>query len=65
VAGNGNGIVAFDTANVTLGRSVITANGNGINNATAPNTFYSYQDNRINGNATDIIGTALNSHALQ
>jgi hypothetical protein len=63
---NGNaqvGIAATGTANVILGRSVITANGiDGIDNATGPNTFYSYQDNRINGNATDISG-GLNSLA--
>jgi hypothetical protein len=65
VSGNTEGIFASGTSNVLLGRSVITANGDaGIQNATNPNTFYSYQDNRINGNGTDIEG-AMNSHALQ
>jgi hypothetical protein len=50
---DGYGIWAEGTSKVTLGRSVITANGNGIINDTSPNTFYSYQDNRINLNATN------------
>jgi hypothetical protein len=53
--GNANGIAANGTSKVTLGRSVITANSfDGIYNATSPNTFYSYLDNRINENGTDI-----------
>jgi hypothetical protein len=61
LSGNGNGIIATGTANVTLGRSVITANSHfGIQNTTSPNTFFSYKDNRINENGTDISGTALN-----
>jgi hypothetical protein len=61
---NAYGISANNTPKVTLGRSVITANTNfGINNGTSPNTFYSYGDNRINENATDING-AINSLAL-
>jgi hypothetical protein len=60
VSGNLIGIAAAVTSNVTLGRSVITANStDGILNSTGPNTFYSYSDNRINGNGTDISG-ALN-----
>jgi hypothetical protein len=66
LTGNFNGIEAFNTVNVTLGRSVIASNANdGTYNNTSPNTFYSYQDNRINGNTTDVAGTALNSHALR
>ncbi len=50
------GIAGVSTVHVLLGRSVITGNGAGISNETGPhgNTFYSYGDNRINGNATDI-----------
>jgi hypothetical protein len=62
VTGNqSNGIAAGGTSNVRLGRSVITGSGGfGVNNATIPNTFYSYQDNRINGNfLADVNGTAL------
>ena len=60
VSGNGIGIFAEDTANVTLGRSVITANsGYGINNLGG--TIYSYSDNRINGNATGGTGTDIGS----
>jgi hypothetical protein len=66
ITGNPFGIYASGTSNVTLGRSVITANSAvGIQNSTGPNTFFSYQDNRINGNGTDIGGTALNSHVLR
>ena len=63
-SGNGAGIQASNSPNVYLGRSVITANsGDGITNATGANTFYTYQDNRINGNGTDI-SSPLNSLAL-
>jgi hypothetical protein len=50
----GDGIAAVNSTKVTLGRSVITGNVNGIVNATSPNTFYSYQDNRIDDNRTDV-----------
>jgi hypothetical protein len=62
VSGNtGIGITAQTPANVLLGRSVITGNGIGVDNLTSPNTLYSYQDNRINLNGTDISGPALNT----
>jgi len=65
VSGNiSTGISANGTPNVILGRSVITANGTGIYNSGNSTKFYSYQDNRINGNGTstadDVAGTALN-----
>jgi hypothetical protein len=50
VSGNSNGIVTGTPANVLLGRSVITGNATGVGNGTAPNTFYTYKDNRINLN---------------
>jgi hypothetical protein len=57
----GDGIAAVNSTKVTLGRSVITGNHNGIDNATSPNnTFYSYQDNRIDDNQTDVAGQSLN-----
>jgi hypothetical protein len=59
------GIQAFGTSDVILGRSVITANGAGIDNETSANTFYSYLDNRINGNDPDFNGPVPNSHALR
>jgi hypothetical protein len=67
VTSNYFGIVAYSTSNVLLGRTVITANTSvGVQNSTSPNTFYSYSDNRINGNGTgsadDVTGFALNSH---
>jgi len=70
ISGNGNGIEAFFTSDVRLGRSVIAANLTyGVNNNTSPNAFYSYQDNGINGNgpstAFDVHGTAMLSLALQ
>jgi hypothetical protein len=56
----GDGITAVDSTKVILGRSVITGNHNGINNATSPNnTFNSYQDNRIDDNFTDVAGPSL------
>jgi hypothetical protein len=48
---------------VFLGRSVIMGNfSTGIDNGT-PNTFFTYKDNRINGNGTDI-DAALNTSLL-
>jgi hypothetical protein len=74
VTGNGIGINAIaygnPVAHILLGRSVITGNTQyGVWNQTtyegATNEFYSYDDNRINGNGTsttdDEFGTALNT----
>ena len=59
---NSSGIVGFSASTVQLGRSVITANGVGVQNGTS-NTFFSYGADRIIGNGTgptdDIIGAAL------
>jgi hypothetical protein len=64
ITGNDQGIVAFGPpVNVLLGRSVISGNNTGIVNGTSPNTFYTYKDNRINLNGTDISG-ALNTSFL-
>jgi hypothetical protein len=65
---NKTGIGAGTSPNVILGRSVITGNSqNGIFNVTNPNTFYGYQDNRINDNGTDIFGNGgvLRTRALR
>jgi hypothetical protein len=51
------GIAAYNTPKVLLGRSVITGNVTGLLNNTSQNTFYTYNDNRINENGTDIGGT--------
>jgi hypothetical protein len=52
------GIFETGGAMVLLGRSVITGNGTGIQN-TSPNTFHTYDDNRINKNITaDVCSTA-------
>jgi hypothetical protein len=60
VSGNFNGIDQQNTAKVTLGRSVITANSNAGIASVGNNTFFSYKDNRINENVgADIVG-ALN-----
>jgi len=63
VNSNGEGITATYTSTVTLGRSVITGNNGGIINTTSPNTFYSYQDNRIDNNGPMNIIGAPNSLA--
>jgi hypothetical protein len=64
VSGNpGVGIAAAATANVLLGRSVITGNGTGALNTTAPNTFYTFGDNRIKLNTTNI-SSPLNTQTL-
>jgi hypothetical protein len=60
MSGNGIGIQARTPANVLLGRSVITGNTTGVDNLTSPNTLYTYTDNRINSNGTDVSG-ALNT----
>ena len=49
-----------------LGRSVITGNGTGIFNGTSPNTFFTYKDNSISENSTDITTSSpLNTLTLQ
>ena len=54
VSGNTfEGIFGGPTPTVLLGRSVITENATGVLNGTS-NTFYSYGDNRINANGTDV-----------
>jgi hypothetical protein len=60
ISGNDNGVWASGTPKVLLGRSVITSNSvNGLNNGTAPNTFYSFQNNQIylNGNNNAVNGS--------
>ena len=64
VNSNGEGVTASNTPIVTLGRSVITGNNGGIINNTSPNTFYSYQDNRIDNNGATNILNAPNSLPL-
>jgi nitrous oxidase accessory protein NosD len=59
ITGNSAGIYVNDAANVLLGRSVITGNDNGVINDSA-NTFYTYGDNRINLNTTNM-NTTLNT----
>ena len=66
ISGNINvGISAAGTPKVLLGRSVVTGNGTGIQNNTSPNTFYTYKDNRINENTTDITSPLNTTLALQ
>jgi hypothetical protein len=61
VSENGlRGIFASGTPKVLLGRSVVTGNFIGILNSTAPNTFYTYKDNRINLNGSSDITGPLN-----
>jgi hypothetical protein len=59
VASNSNdGIFVTNTAIVLLGRSVITGNNIGVQNSTTPNTFYTFDDNRIDKNIVDICNTS-------
>ena len=62
VSSNVVGITGLSSASILLGRSVITGNTDGVENGT-PNTFYTYQDNRINLNGHDICvcGDGLNT----
>jgi hypothetical protein len=55
---NQYGIEAHGSGTVLLGRSVITSNLYGIY---SNSNIYTYGDNRINKNGTDIIGTALST----
>jgi hypothetical protein len=64
IVGNGSiGIDAETTSAVILGRSVITGNVIGVKNNT-PNTFFTYQDNRIFGDTTTDISSPLNPSVL-
>ena len=67
IGGNhANGIEAFGTVHVLLGRSVIaTNNAVGIQNNTSPNTFFTYQDNRINLNGGGDIAGPMNTTFAQ
>jgi hypothetical protein len=55
---NNVGINTSNNANLLLGRSVITGNTTGVNNNA---TIYTYHDNRIDLNTTDVAGNALNT----
>jgi Periplasmic copper-binding protein (NosD) len=64
--GNGAaGIDAENSSDLEIGRSVITYNNVGVIDHTTPNRVYSYLDNRINSNTTDIADSNLQTHALQ
>jgi hypothetical protein len=54
VTSNAFGIQASGTVNVLLSRSVIQGNGAGITNNTSPNTFYTYGNNLIDLNGSNI-----------
>jgi hypothetical protein len=62
---NDSGIIAIGALTVLLGRSVISFNNNGVKNQTSPNLFFSYQDNRIDGNNNDISSALNNTRALR
>jgi hypothetical protein len=51
---NALGIDAFGTVNVLLSRSVIQGNATGITNNTSPNAFYTYGNNLIDLNGSNI-----------
>jgi hypothetical protein len=48
------GIGGAGTAKILLGRSTVTGNAIGIENNTSPNTFFTYGNNQIDLNSTDI-----------
>jgi hypothetical protein len=54
MSGNGDGIVADFSSRVLLSRSVITGNTTGILNQTDANTVYTYGNNLIDLNGTNI-----------
>jgi hypothetical protein len=62
---NNTGIDAMGAVTVLLSRSVVSFNNIGVSNGTSPNLFFSYQDNRIDGNNTDISAPLNNSRALR
>jgi hypothetical protein len=62
-SGNNIGIKANNPANVLLNRSVITGNTTGLYNDTVPNTFYTYGNNLIDLNTTNITN-ALNTTVM-
>jgi hypothetical protein len=56
------GVSVVSSTNVLLGRSNIMGNGTGVENGMSepnrgPNKFYTYQNNRIDLNGTDIVGS--------
>jgi hypothetical protein len=58
-----DGIGTEYAAVVRLARSAVTGNVDGIH--LEGGAVYSYQDNDINGNTTDIVGGSLTSQARQ
>ena len=63
---NFEGVAVWGTSNLQLGHSLITGNTYGIINNTMPNTFYTYNTNRINLNdGTDILNAMSTSFAQQ
>ena len=60
-----SGIYGDTAAIVRLRRSVVTLNNIGIRNTTSPNTFFSYGDNSVNGNGTDITSAMSTVEKLQ
>jgi hypothetical protein len=61
-SGNETGINTSGTPSILLGRSVIFGNVTfGINNGTSPNTFYTYDTNRISLNRFGDVFNALNT----
>jgi hypothetical protein len=63
ISGNLYGMRANFNVTVLLGRSVIIGNGTGVFNSTS--TIYTYRDNRINLNGTDVGGIPMNALTAQ
>jgi hypothetical protein len=66
-SGNETGINASGTPSILLGRSVIFGNVTfGVNNGTSPNTFYTYDTNRISLNRFgDVLNTLSTLYSQQ
>ena len=60
IFGSITGIDAESNVQVLLSRSVITGNSTGVMNGASPNRFFTYQNNQINENVTDI-SSSLNT----
>jgi hypothetical protein len=64
-SGNFEGIAAFGTPAVFLGRSVISYSVDGVINNTSPNTFYTLNNNVFVGNDTNVDGPLNPAPPLQ
>jgi len=64
VSGSGIGIIGGGAPQILIRRSVVTGNTTGIVNSNSPSSFFSYGDNSIDGNGTNV-QLALNPVSLR